>query len=108
MEIADHDVRSDDALSIEPEHDAQHAMRAGVLWPHVDDQLVGVEHRTGFGRHNSLQSSVFGLRSSVFGLTQYPTSLAWLSASTNPAGFPSGARRDPRADSPCAAETPAT
>ena len=43
MDVADHAVRIDDALAVEAQHDPQHAVRAGVLGPHVDHQLVGVE-----------------------------------------------------------------
>ena len=45
VQIADHDVGVDDLLAIEPQHDPQHAVRAGMLRAHVDHELVGVEHR---------------------------------------------------------------
>ena len=48
------DVRSDlgDDLAVGPQHQAQHAVRAGVLRPHVDQHLVGANvelHRLGLG-----------------------------------------------------------
>ena len=45
VQVPDHDLGIDDLLAVEAQHDAQHAMRAGMLRPHVDHQLVGVEHR---------------------------------------------------------------
>ncbi len=39
------DVRRDfaDDLAVGPQHQAQHAVRAGVLRPHVDEHLVGAD-----------------------------------------------------------------
>ena len=45
MEISHHDVRVDDLFAVEAQHHAQHAVRAGMLRPHVDHELVRVEHR---------------------------------------------------------------
>ena len=62
VEVADHDLGVDDLLAIEPQHDPQHAVRARMLRPHVDHQLVGVEHRAvvdGGGSHlNPAESAV--------------------------------------------------
>jgi hypothetical protein len=43
MQIPDHDIAAHHPLAIETQHDPQHAMRAGVLRPHVDHELVGIE-----------------------------------------------------------------
>jgi hypothetical protein len=44
VQVADHDVAVHDLLAVEPQHHAQHAVRARMLRAHVDHQLVGVEH----------------------------------------------------------------
>jgi hypothetical protein len=43
VQIADRRRRRDDGLSIELEHQAQHAMRAGVLRPHVDGHCFATD-----------------------------------------------------------------
>ena len=44
MQISDHHIGAEDALAIQPQHHPQHAVRARMLRPHVEDELVGVEH----------------------------------------------------------------
>ncbi len=46
MDIADDAVGVDDSLTVETQYNPQDAVRAGVLGPHVEDQLVGVEGLT--------------------------------------------------------------
>ena len=43
VQIADDDVGVDDLLAVEPQHDAQHAVRARMLRAHVDHEFVGIE-----------------------------------------------------------------
>ena len=43
MQIADRRRRRDDGLAIELEHQPEHAMRAGVLRPHVDGHRFGAD-----------------------------------------------------------------
>ena len=57
MEIADDDLGVDDLFPVETEHHPQHAVRAGMLGPHVDDQLFRIEHRPGFSSHYSISAS---------------------------------------------------
>ena len=44
VQIPDDDVTVDDALAIEPQHHPEHAVRAGMLRSHVEDELAGVKH----------------------------------------------------------------
>ena len=44
MEVAHDDVGVDHLLAVEAQHHAQDAVRARMLRPHVEHQLVGVEH----------------------------------------------------------------
>ena len=43
MQVSDHALEAHDLLAIQPQNDAQHAMGRGMLRPHVDDELVGIE-----------------------------------------------------------------
>ena len=57
MQVADDDLGVDHLLAIEAQHHAQHAVRAGMLRSHVDDQLFRVEHRPGFSGHATRSSA---------------------------------------------------
>ena len=50
VQVPDDDVGVDDLLAVEAQHDAQHAVRARMLRPHVDHELVRVEHRAVMNR----------------------------------------------------------
>ena len=95
VDVADDDVGVDHPLAVEPQHHPEHAMRAGVLRAHVDDELVGVED----GQCRCLASHDAITRSRL-----RPGRCA---DATTPSGSPATARPDPRADSPCAAGAPA-
>ena len=43
VEVAQHRVEVDDALAVDLEHDAQHAVGRGVLRPQVDEHLAVAE-----------------------------------------------------------------
>src|SRR5204863_8706992 len=49
VQVADDDVAVDDLLAVEPQHHAQHAVRARMLRAHVVHELVRVEHRAANG-----------------------------------------------------------
>src|SRR5581483_908385 len=46
MQIADHAFRADALFAVEAQLHAQHAVRRGVLRPHVEDDFVGAENRS--------------------------------------------------------------
>ena len=43
MQVTNHAFEAHHLLAIQPQNDAQHAMGRGMLRPHIDDELVGVE-----------------------------------------------------------------
>ena len=51
MDVAHDDVDILHPLTVEPQHQTQHSMRTGMLRAHVEHELVGIEHRRGFGSH---------------------------------------------------------
>jgi hypothetical protein len=66
VQVADDRLRAQDRLALQLEHEAQHAVGAGVLWPHVDD------HRLVFARLGlALQLGRLG-----FGQAQHRADLA--------------------------------
>src|SRR3989442_4432905 len=67
MQISDPHIGADDALAIQPQHHPQHAVRARMLRPHVEDELVGVEHglRLGCWFHCASFTPRTGQRSKV-------------------------------------------
>ena len=58
VQVADHDVAVDDVLAVQPQDDAQHAVRARMLRPHVEHQLIGVEHRATLNHRRFHDSSI--------------------------------------------------
>ena len=45
MQVADDALEAHHLFAVEPQDDAQHAVGRGMLRPHVDDELVGIEKR---------------------------------------------------------------
>ena len=43
MQVPDHALQAHDLLAVKPQNDAEHAMGRGMLRPHIDDELVGIQ-----------------------------------------------------------------
>jgi hypothetical protein len=45
VQITNHALQAQNFLSIEAQNDAQHAVRGGMLRPHIDDEFVRIQKR---------------------------------------------------------------
>ena len=50
MQISDVRNAADNGFSVELEHQAQHAVRCGMLWPNVDEHVLTVQIGLDAGR----------------------------------------------------------
>ena len=100
MDVAYDHIGVDDPFAVESQDHPQHPMGARVLRAHVDDELVGVEHRRCLDGHDALTQLVrLAIRT--------PSRRSCSATSATPSGSPAGTRPALRAGSPSAADAPA-
>ena len=100
MDVPHDYIGVDDPFAVESQDHPQHPMGAGMLWAHVDDELVGVEHRRCFDGHDLTHVVRLAIRS--------PPRPAGSATAATPSGSPAGTRPALRAGSPSVADAPAS